>query len=231
MKQANEHKTLTILSAVLIVIIVFTISFFFVFFDRSFYDKSFASNGAYEKIGVDGIRTTADYLIKYLTSEIIEINETSQLKVFSEKEQSHLEDVQARIVFLKYLGLTSLAALIIIFWRIKSKSKQTAHFIRMTKKAFLYSAITVFALIAIIFLMSLSFPAFFEGFHKVLFPAGNYTFPSDSLLITMFPEQFFHDYAMKMLFHSAILSLILLFLSSPSAFAFDNSRGHNMRKP
>jgi len=225
-----EHKTLTVLSTALLVIVVFVASFFFVFVDRNFYDKSFINYGAYEKIGVDGVRSTVDQLINYLTSETTEINEVKELMVFTENERSHLQDVQHRIVFLKYLGILSIVALIIIIFRIRYKSKQWNSFAPALKKIFFYSAISAFALIVLLFLLSLSFPAFFEAFHKVLFPAGNYAFPSDSLLITMFPEKFFQDYAMKMLFHSAVLSLILLFLSSPSAFAFNNTRGHKVRK-
>ncbi|MFH0870398.1 MAG: DUF1461 domain-containing protein [archaeon] len=234
----SEQKTLTVLATIFLVIIVFAASFFFVFIDKSFYDKSFTKYGAYDKIGVDGVRTTVDYLIKYLTSETTEINEVKELMIFTEKERAHLEDVQHRIVFLKYLGIISAVALTAIIFRIRSKSKHNKDgkgkdskaFVTTLKRIFLYSGISAITLIALLFLLSLSFPAFFEAFHKVLFPAGNYAFPSDSLLITMFPEKFFQDYARKMLFHSAILSLILLFLSSPSAFAFNDARGHKVRK-
>lgn len=243
MPRSNEHNILTVLATILLVIIVLVASFFFVLVDKRFYDKSFISYGAYDRIGVEGVRTTVDYLIKYLTSGSIEISEVPELRAFSANEQAHLKDVQHRIVFLKYLGIVSAVAFTAVIFRIRSKSrhgkdgKDTGDmsrsrkaFVATLKRIFLYSAISAFTLIVLLFLLSLSFPAFFEAFHKVLFPAGNYMFPSDSLLITMFPEKFFQDYARKVLFHSAILSLILLFLSSPSAFSFNDARGHKVRK-
>ncbi len=52
----------------------------------------------------------------------------------------------------------------------------------------------------------LFFSIFFEKFHELLFPGGNWSFPADSLLITIFPETFWK------LELGAILLFVFLFV-------------------
>lgn len=58
----------------------------------------------------------------------------------------------------------------------------------------------------------LDFSWFWSGpFHELLFPQGNWMFPADSALITLFPEQFFRRFATRALLATAAYALLVLF--------------------
>jgi len=212
MLKLKEQKTLIILSIILIVFILFSASFFLVLIDRSFYDKSFDKYGVYDELGVMGVRSTIDYLINYLTSENTEINE---IIGFMPEEKSHLEDVKNIIQWIKALGIASVVLLFAFIMRLSVLKD----FKTNIKRILVYGGITTLAVLVIIFVLSINFPSFFEVFHKILFPQGNYMFPSHYLLIKLFPQELFKDFARKMFFHTAILSLVLIFLGSSSIFS------------
>nr|MCK4929750.1 DUF1461 domain-containing protein [Nanoarchaeota archaeon] len=217
MVKPKEQKILIILSIILVVFILFSASFFMVLFDKSFYNKSFDKYGVYDELGVIDVRNTIDYLINYLTNENTEINE---LVGFMPEEKTHLEDVKNIIIWLKALSIASFVLLIIFIMRLSILKD----FKPNLKRIFIYSSISTLAVLIIIFVLSLNFPAFFDVFHKILFPQGNYMFPAHYLLIKLFPQKLFMDFARKMFFHTGILSLILLFLGSSSALAIRNTR-------
>ena len=52
------------------------------------------------------------------------------------------------------------------------------------------SAKILVGLLSVLFGCLLAFSFFFEKFHEFLFPQGNWMFPADSMLITIFPETF-----------------------------------------
>ena len=138
------------------------------------------------------------------------------------EERVHLEDVRNIIRAVKVVGIVSFVLLIgAIIWLNRLKG-----FKPNLRKILVYSSISALAVLAILFVLSLNFPAFFESFHKILFPQGNYSFPSYYLLIKLFPEAFFNEFAKKMLFHVLIISLILLTLGTSPALAFSNPRRH-----
>ncbi|MBW2991108.1 DUF1461 domain-containing protein [Candidatus Woesearchaeota archaeon] len=220
MVHIREQKTLVILSIILIVFILFSASFFMVLIDRGFYNKAFEKYGVYEELGVLGVRNTFDYLINYLTSENTEINKIKDLSIFLPEERAHLEDVRNIISWIKALGIASLVLLFVFIMRLGTFKDSRQSY----KRILVYGGLTTLAFLAIIFVLSLNFPSFFDVFHKILFPQGNYMFPAHYLLIKLFPQEIFRDFARKMLFHTAILSLILLFLGSSSALAIRNTR-------
>lgn len=213
-KKINEEKILTITAAVLILILTFSLSFFLVLIDRGFYDKSYSKYGAYDKIGVEGVRTTTDALIMYLTTEMPTGETTQAISVFTENEKSHLADVRIIMLCLKYAAILSLVGIILIFLRLRTKGNLGAN----VEKVCLYAAIANTAFLAIIILLSINFTWLFTNFHKVFFPQGNWIFPMDSLLITLFPREFFEDFLKKTLFHTGILTVILYFLGTSSNF-------------
>lgn len=207
----------------LVVLITFIAAFFMVFVNKDFYDKSFAKYGTYQELGVEGPRGIVDYLINYLTSENTKTNETAKLDLFTDNERAHLKDVQGRIVFLKYFGIISVIFLLVAMLRLSGFQDSD----KIIRRVFIYATVAVFSLCLIIFLLSLNFPSFFDAFHRILFPAGNYTFPGDSLLITLFPEGFFLDFARKLLVETLIISLMFLVLGAAPALAFRKPRRDN----
>ncbi|MBN2459349.1 DUF1461 domain-containing protein [Candidatus Woesearchaeota archaeon] len=217
-----EQKILVIISIALLVLIVFSASFFLVLFDKSFYDKEFEKYGQYDELGVQGVRNTVDYLINYLTSENRDADSQERLSIFLPEERSHLEDVHRLISWVKFVAIGSFLIVPLFIFRLS----RLQGFKDNLRRMLIYSGISSLAVLLIVFLLSLNFPAFFEGFHRVLFPQGNYSFPEHYLLIKLFPEAFFNDYAKKIFFHVIIISLILLFLGSSSALSFRNPRRH-----
>lgn len=80
------------------------------------------------------------------------------------------------------------------------------------KKILLYSGILTIFIILLFFLLSLNFDFLFDNFHKLFF-AGNWMFPEESLLIQLFPFNFFKFFFFKILIDSFIISLILILIS------------------
>jgi integral membrane protein (TIGR01906 family) len=218
-KKFPEQRILVIASIILLVLIIFSASFFMTFFNRGFYNKEFKKYGQYDELGTMGVQKTVDYLIKYLTSENSDINQIPELNGFTAEEKSHLEDVRKIINVVKWMGIISLVLLIAALVRLYILKD----FNQNLKRIFVYGSIAAFALLVILFVISLNFPSFFESFHKLLFPQGNYTFPANYLLIKLFPEGFFMDFAREMFFHTLIMSIIFFFLGSSFALPFRNS--------
>jgi integral membrane protein (TIGR01906 family) len=215
-----EKKILVITSIILLVLIIFSASFFMTFFNRGFYNKEFKKYGQYDELGTVGVQKTVDYLIKYLTSENSDISQIPELNGFAEEEKSHLDDVRKNINAVKWTGIISFVLLIAALIRLY----MLKGFSLSLKRIFVYGSISAFALLVILFVISLNFPSFFEGFHQLLFPQGNYTFPADYLLIKLFPQEFFQDFAKEMFIHTLIISMIFFFLGSSSAFTLRNTR-------
>ena len=106
---------------------------------------------------------------------------------FNHSEISHLQDVATVINTIRYLTLISIILLFLI------KAPSTLH---NQVKAILFLYLSLIPIII------LFWHSFFTTFHQFLFPGGNWAFPSDSLLIQLYPDSFW--------FKSAILFLLLL---------------------
>ena len=130
-------------------------------------------------LGTTELTENQDTTIKFLIdNENLELNYTSA-------EISHLEDVKKVMNGLDYLFYFSLLIVTFIITIYKKKKD-------VIKKLVYYGGITSLAVSGIMMLFSLlSFNFTFEIFHKLLFPQGNWLFPTDSLLIQTFPIQFF----------------------------------------
>lgn len=92
---------------------------------------------------------------------------------FSANETSHLLDVAILFEYIKVAGIFSLLVLVLLHTHIHKSIK------------------LVLIFISLIFIVSLiAFPTVFTIFHHVFFPQGNWAFAPDTLLIQMFPPQF-----------------------------------------
>lgn len=101
-------------------------------------------------------------------------------------EQKHLQDVKKLVVpSLRFQALLSVTSLILLGVLVQKNhwgllKKVSGKVLRFTQVTFLLMiVVTVFA-----------WNAFFTLFHQLLFPQGNWAFPFDSFLITVFPEIF-----------------------------------------
>lgn len=143
-----------------------------------------------------------------LNSNIIEFFNGAELNnTFTTPEKNHLTDVKhllntATIIF-------GICLLIIISAIIFNKEKSKNIF----KKAFLYSGISALVFNAIIIIFTLfSFDSLFISFHELLFPQGNWTFPASSLLIQLYPEEFFTEIGTIIFVTSIVLAIIFIII-------------------
>lgn len=126
---------------------------------------------------------------------------------YTYNERSHMEDVKK----LYNAANTILYASIIIitgFAIIGIKRKERKEYYT---KPLIYGSATLLGLnIIILITATLSFTTFFTGFHEIFFPMGNWQFPYDSTLITLFPREFFVETTQKIILTSTMLGIITL---------------------
>ncbi len=70
------------------------------------------------------------------------------------------------------------------------------------------------ALIALAVLAALDFNAFFSAFHGIFFPQGNWTFSANSLLISMYPINFWIGMGIIWVVGSLVMALIVFALGT-----------------
>lgn len=117
---------------------------------------------------------------------------------FSKDEVSHLIDV-SHLYRPISLGLNIFATLswsVLILAAAKREN---------LTRVFLLSAKILIGMLFFSCVCLVLFPLFFELFHTLLFPQGNWAFPPDSLLIQLFPEIFWK------LMLSAMASMLAIF--------------------
>lgn len=86
---------------------------------------------------------------------------------------------------------------------------------RLLGKSLIASGILVIVLFVLLGIWAgVSFDGLFAAFHSLLFDAGTWTFPMDSLLITMLPEGFWIGMATIWLIVSVLLALISLIIGT-----------------
>ncbi len=126
----------------------------------------------------------------------------SELNVdFNEDEKSHMADVKRLIMFEEFLFI----ALLIWFFILAYKRK--INYSHLKKAALIVILIAVFSLISLLF-----FDRFFELFHLVFFPMGNWQFSSNSLMIQVYQQSFFQEFFVMVIVVAFIFSLLLFLL-------------------
>ncbi|MAG38588.1 hypothetical protein CMO90_00705 [Candidatus Woesearchaeota archaeon] len=192
-------KKIFFLSSILffIILILFLPLKLLVFCEQNYFSL-FEKNNVYENMDMSEVKLILLNLLFFF-------NEEEELFYFSSDEKAHLEDV--RILFKKLFLLlkVSIALLFVSLIGLYALSK---NFQDEFFKALFLSGICSFVFLSLLFFASLNFSITFDGFHKLFFPQGNYLFSSESLLITLFPEKFFKDFFIRVLFGSLILSII-----------------------
>ena len=118
-------------------------------------------------------------------------NRAEMPEIFTEGEQSHLQDVKTIV----WSAIISFFILVIALTYCIYKGNR---YIMLKRGSILLIAIILLAII-------IPFDFLFKIFHKIVFPQGNYIFPPDSTLIQFYPNDFFATYAISI----AILSLII----------------------
>lgn len=102
---------------------------------------------------------------------------------FSADEASHMRDV--RVVLWAFLGL-ALASAAVVAWHVVRRGKSPKTWRSVSRGGALLVGLTV----AIGVFATLAFGVTFELFHRMLFPGGNWSFAPNSLLIRLYPYEF-----------------------------------------
>lgn len=98
---------------------------------------------------------------------------------FNDAENKHLLDVQSLIQTFEFILLGIVVAFAGLAWHNRKDFADSAF----------YGATLSLIFIAIVALFP--FEHFFQAFHTILFPQGNYAFPEGSLILQYFPEEYF----------------------------------------
>ena len=102
---------------------------------------------------------------------------------FTADEAAHMRDV--RVVLWAFLGAAA-ASLVLVTWRIWRNGGAAKTWRLVARGGLMVAALVVLAGI----FAGLAFGLAFELFHRIFFPGGNWAFSSDSLLIRLYPYEF-----------------------------------------
>ncbi|MDR1775364.1 MAG: DUF1461 domain-containing protein [Actinomycetes bacterium] len=108
---------------------------------------------------------------------------------YTTDELAHLRDVRVTFgaVFGLALGAAVVAVILVALWVRRATGR----------RALFVGGIVTMAVPALIALaLGVAFDWFFELFHRVLYPQGNWQFAGDSLLITLFPADYWSTMGM-----------------------------------
>jgi integral membrane protein (TIGR01906 family) len=167
-------------------------------FDLTFYHNEFKQIKTYDRV------ENADAII---ANTLNYMNGIEDLKYFEGKEAQHMQDVKKVVMKFALLNLILTLAVATIILRLRNFTLIYYSFIF----AFILLLLIIFAL------YFFDFSLLFEKFHSVLFDAGTWMFPSDDLLIKLFPLNFFSDAARIILLNS----LYQLFVVCLAMFAVE----------
>jgi len=218
MKENNPFNffLINIASFFLLCILLFG-SFSLIFNYKGAYYSEYEKNNVYEnvvKLKNMNIAESREY-VKNVTDNIFKFFKNKEdLKYFSEEEKSHMKDVKfvvSSIKFIYYISTILFITLFFIIYFLSNKNKIL--FMENLYKIIIYGSSASFILLIIIFLWAVfSFDTLFLFMHLILFPQGNWMFPEGSLLITLFPEQFFFDMALRMFVYAIFQSVIFFII-------------------
>jgi integral membrane protein (TIGR01906 family) len=196
----RKNLILIILFVLILPSVSYVASFKAVAFDGGFYNQEFTK---YNPNISDREGITSD-LIKFLEYSP---NDFELVKSFQEKEISHLIDVKKlmhRFIFLSNIFILLLAAILILLYYSDKK-----RFFYNFGLSFCIGGAFSLIISSLSYILLNNFDWAFTSFHQLFF-AGNWQFPADSLLITLFPEQFWIDASYHLMFNALIIANILI---------------------
>lgn len=178
---------------------------------KDFYYSQYEKNDVYENIAQsrDINITESKTYVKELTDNMFKFFKgKEELKYFNEAEKSHMQDVKfviSGINFIYYSSTIFFIAFFLILYFLSKKDKMS--FIEHLYRIIFYGSSASLIFLIIIFLWTVfSFDTLFFLMHLIFFPQGNWMFPAGSLLITLFPERFFFDMALRIFVYAIFQS-------------------------
>jgi len=194
----NSKKLLLPFTTFLFVTLILLGNFVFLLNNQSFYINEF------EKLDINA--TQAISVVNYVNSK------GELVDGFTPPEVSHLTDVRNLFSKLKiFYYLTLVLQFAVVIYLFTSKK-----FKIILPKSFVISGVFSLIFLLVLFLLSLSFDTFFTNLHKPFFTANTWIFPQDSLLIQLYPVEFFQDFTNNLFrlifFNAAVFFGIGLFI-------------------
>ncbi len=147
-----------------------------------------------------------------ISAEILNFfNSNSELitNKLTSAEKSHLADVKQVFSNLKTVMYFLIGLLLFLFFLIIKRLKTKDLLKEFIANYFLIISIILFAVMIVFAISLFNFTSAFQNMHELLFPQGNYAFPEDSMLITLFPEQFFINFVKDFVINIAAISVLL----------------------
>ena len=144
------------------------------------------------------------------TKAIIKYIDTgnNQLSFLDNEELQHMKDVRNLVssgkILMAVLSILLVSGLvyIIINFRIET--------IRYLSYSLMLASIVGFVSLFTFFYGALAFSSTFITFHNIFFEPGTWTFSASSTLIQLFPEQFFLNSTIRIMFSFSIMLLFLI---------------------
>lgn len=186
--------------------------FFITLYNFGWYEEQYAQHGTFDKIGGDNALLATYNLFSFFKctekenqpcGESLHVTYThhNETFAFTEKEVDHLQDVKTRLLLLTWLLIFFLLVMVfyltflgVVYKRRKKFPVFWSLVFKLLFRAGLYLGIGTLVLA----LLLLAFESAFHVFHLVVFPQGNFAFPSDSLIKILFPNAFFANFAKNM---------------------------------
>lgn len=214
-KEKTIENVLLFFSTIFLSLIVIIGSFLMIIYNKSFYLYEYKKLGVYKEVSNTLKIETSESIdtLNNITTNIIRFFKgKEELKYFSEKEKEHMLDVRILINKIKYIYYFSLLSFLLLVYILYAKSKKSRiGFIDVLSKILLFSGLLVFCTYIILFpFIIFYFNTSFVFFHLVFFPNGNWIFPQDSLLINIFPAQFFMDSIVIIFLITLFQAIVLL---------------------
>ncbi|MBD3362041.1 DUF1461 domain-containing protein [Candidatus Woesearchaeota archaeon] len=180
-----EHKYLRLLGIVLVVVSVYLLSFSMVVFHYPIYEKFILQYSA--------DKTTAELQTKNIISYF---QGKEELRGFTKPEADHLKDARFVIWLLILVLIFSIIGLFLI----------------KDQKAMVYGGLL--SLIIPLILYAIPFELLFNYFHFIFFPQGNWMFDTNSVLIQMYPIDFFYGFFKDIILRGFIFGIVITIVFS-----------------
>ncbi len=209
-------KFLAVLASLMILVgillsIIFTISF-----DQNFYKQEYTTYGQAEKIGMseDDLMNSTTTLLDYLQDKrddiVVEATiQGNSVEVFNQRETLHMVDVKnlfqnalkARNILL-WGGCVLLAVLL---------ASHRSSWLTLLKKGYQYGLLILGIVIGVLGIWAaFDFYDFWVDFHYLFFTNTLFFLdPNTSIMINMFPENFFFDLVFRIIVCFAVIAAVL----------------------
>lgn len=216
-----KHNTffsrfIIIISSIFLFATIFFGAFSLMINYKNFYYAEYEKNAVYENIAERHSITIEEsrIYVKDITENIFGyFKGTQDLEHFPADEASHMTDVKfviSAINFVYYSSAILFMICFVVMYRFYRRDK--LEFLSRLARIMMYASGAALILLVALFLWSVfSFDSLFTLMHLAFFPQGNWMFDQSSLLITLFPAQFFFDMALR-IFVYAIFQAGIFFI-------------------